>query len=193
MGVVSQLAELADAADLEGRVFVLGLIGRDADRLDLLPAGGIALGFRRVLADLDRGPFGSALRGETGVIPAALGLEVDVELRDGGAVAAADLEADTFGVGKVQVDLVIPIDACPRVGAEIAVEAEDVGDVVLPDAGRRGAFDGAPSLGGGGVVGVVAGDDGFGGAQGARREQGEEEASHQRAWISASSFSRPWP
>ena len=68
-----------------------------------------------------------------------------------------------------------------------------MGDIVLPDAGRGRAFDGSPGLGGRGVIGVIAGNDGRGGAQGARRNQGQEEQTHQRAWISASNFSRLLP
>ena len=68
-----------------------------------------------------------------------------------------------------------------------------MGDVVLADAGRGRSFDGSPGLGGRGIVGVIARDDGPGGTQGTRREQGEEEQAHQRATISARSFSRPLP
>ena len=116
-----------------------------------------------------------------------------MELRDRRAVAATDLEADAFGGGKVQVDLVIPVGAGPLVGTEVTVEPEHVGDVVLPDAGRRRAFHRPPGLGGRGIVRVIAGDDGLGGAQRARREQGEEQVAHQRAGMPARSFSRPWP
>ena len=116
-----------------------------------------------------------------------------MELGNRLTVRAAHLDPDAFGGRKVEVDLVVPVDPRSFEGRKVALKAEDVGDIVLADLGRGGAFDRTPGLGGGRIVGVVAADDGGGGVQAARREQSEEQASHQRAWISASNFSRPWP
>ena len=71
---------LAKVAQEKLGVRLLPAPGGDADRLDLTPAGGFALGVHLRLVNLDRAPICGRFREEARVIPALDALEIDREI-----------------------------------------------------------------------------------------------------------------